>query len=64
MTTLNPARMDEIAARHPAVLDRSFWQRFRIPLIAGGLALYVVYCWSFFAIGHVLGTANWGIAGT
>jgi phosphonate transport system permease protein len=64
MTTLNPARMDEIAARHPAVLDRSFWQRFRIPLIAGGLALYVVYCWWFFAIGHVLGTANWGIAGT
>ncbi|MBN9057546.1 MAG: phosphonate ABC transporter, permease protein PhnE [Rhizobiales bacterium] len=64
MTTLDAARMDEIAARHPAVFHRSFWQRFRVPVIAGGFVLYALYCWWFFAIGHVLGTANWSIAGT
>lgn len=64
MTTLNPAQMDEIAARHPAVFHRSFWQRFRVAIIAGGFVLYALYCWWFFAIGHVLGTANWNIAGT
>ena len=64
MTTLNPAQMDEIAARHPAVFHRSFWQRFRVAIITGGFVLYALYCWWFFAIGHVLGTANWNIAGT
>ena len=64
MTTLNSAQMDEIAARHPAVFHRSFWQRFRVAIIAAGFVLYALYCWWFFAIGHVLGTANWNIAGT
>ena len=64
MTTLNPAQMDEIAARHPAVFHRSFWQRFRVAIIAGGFVLYALYCWWFFAIGHVLGNANWNLAGT
>lgn len=64
MTTLNPAQMDEIAARHPAVFHRSFWQRFRVAILTGGFVLYALYCWWFFAIGHVLGTANWNIAGT
>ena len=64
MTTLNPAQMDEIAARHPAVFHRSFWQRFRVAIIAVGFVLYALYCWWFFAIGHVLTTANWNIAGT
>ncbi|MCQ4630568.1 phosphonate ABC transporter, permease protein PhnE [Shinella sp. CPCC 100929] len=64
MTTLNSSQMDEIAARHPAVFHRSFWQRFRIAIITGGFVLYALYCWWFFAIGHVLGTANWNIAGT
>ncbi|GMB79978.1 phosphonate ABC transporter, permease protein PhnE [Shinella zoogloeoides] len=64
MTTLNSARMDEIAARHPAVFHRSFWQRFRVAIIAGGFVLYALYCWWFFAIGHVLGNANWNLAGT
>lgn len=64
MTILNSAQMDEIAARHPAVFHRSFWQRFRVAIIAGGFVLYALYCWWFFAIGHVLTTANWNIAGT
>jgi len=64
MTTPNPAQMDEIAARHPAVFHRSFWQRFRVAIIAGGFVLYALYCWWFFAIGHVLGNANWNLAGT
>jgi phosphonate transport system permease protein len=64
MTTLNPAQMDEIAARHQAVFHRSFWQRFRVPVIAAGFVLYGLYCVWFFSIGHVLATANWGIAGT
>src|SRR5690606_9017266 len=37
---------------------------FRVAILTGGFVLYALYCWWFFAIGHVLGTANWNIAGT
>ncbi|WP_029619036.1 phosphonate ABC transporter, permease protein PhnE [Pseudorhizobium marinum] len=63
MTTLNVAEMDALAARHPALLHRSPWQRFRIPIIAVTVVLYFIFAWWFFAVGKVLGTANWGLAG-
>lgn len=56
MTTLNPAQMDE--SRTPSqIFHRSFWQRFRVAIICD-FVLYALYCWWFFAIGHVLGTAS------
>ncbi len=64
MTMLAQADMDAIAARHGALLQPSFWMRFRFLLIGGSVLLYFVFCWWFFAVGQVLGTANWGIAGT
>lgn len=63
MTILNTAEMDAIAARHPALLHRSVWQRFRVPMIAAVIILYFMFAWWFFAVGKVLGTANWGLAG-
>ncbi|MFN7026389.1 MAG: phosphonate ABC transporter, permease protein PhnE [Pseudorhizobium sp.] len=63
MTILNAAEMDALAARHPDLLHRSIWQRFRIPIIAATVVLYFIFAWWFFAVGKVLGTANWGLAG-
>lgn len=64
MTLIAPARMQDIADRHAGLIKSPFRQRFRVVLLAAGVLLYVVYCWWFFAIGQVLGSANWGIAGT
>ncbi|GEO85378.1 MULTISPECIES: phosphonate ABC transporter, permease protein PhnE [Alphaproteobacteria] len=64
MNTLTTAELAAVAARHPHLLQPSFWMRFRFPLIGGATVLYLVFCWWFFAIGQVLGSANWPIAGT
>lgn len=63
MQMLNAADLGAIAARHPSLMVPSFWSRFRIPLIATTTILYMIFCWWFFAVGHVLSSANWGIAG-
>ncbi len=63
MQMLNAVDLDAIAARHPSLLVPSFWSRFRIPVIAATTILYMVFSWWFFAVGHVLSSANWGIAG-
>ncbi|MFN3443435.1 MAG: phosphonate ABC transporter, permease protein PhnE, partial [Rhizobium rosettiformans] len=47
---------------YPHVLERSLWQRYRIPFSIGMLSLYFLFCWWFFAIGKTLSEANWGIA--
>ncbi|NKN37135.1 phosphonate ABC transporter, permease protein PhnE [Agrobacterium sp. a22-2] len=64
MKTLSAADMDAVAHRHGHLLQPSFWMRFRFLLIGGSVILYFLFCWWFFAIGQVLGTANWGMAGT
>ncbi|WEZ82024.1 phosphonate ABC transporter, permease protein PhnE [Rhizobium sp. 32-5/1] len=64
MTALNPAEMDAIATRHPQLLKSSGGKRFRTLLFCAAIGLYLVYSWWFFAIGHVLGNANWSIAGS
>lgn len=61
---MNAAEMEAIAARHPDLITRSPWQRFRVAIVTGCFLLYLVFCWWFFAIGAVLGNANWGIAGS
>jgi phosphonate transport system permease protein len=63
MTILNTAEMDALAARHPDLLQPSRWQRFRIPIIATAVLLYFMFAWWFFAVGKVVGGANWGLAG-
>lgn len=63
MTVLNTAEMDALAARHPELLHRSIWQRSRIPIIASAAILYFIFAWWFFAVGKVVGGANWGLAG-
>ncbi|MCF6369912.1 phosphonate ABC transporter, permease protein PhnE [Rhizobium halophilum] len=63
MTILNAAEMDALAARHLDLLHRSTWQRFRIPIIATAVLLYFMFAWWFFAVGKVVGGANWSLAG-
>ncbi len=63
MSMMNAAELNRLAERYPQVLERSFWQRYRIPVSVGIVALYFLFCWWFFAIGKTLSEANWGIAG-
>lgn len=62
MNTMSLSEFEAVATRHPQLLVPSFWSRFRIAIVGGAVALYFVFCWWFFSIGQVLGTANWGIA--
>lgn len=64
MQTMNMYELEVIAARHPSILQRSVWQRFKIGFIAGGILLYFVFAWWFFSIGKVVSNANWSIAGS
>ncbi|CAN7336929.1 phosphonate ABC transporter, permease protein PhnE [Rhizobium sp. LjRoot254] len=61
---MNAIDMEAIAARHPDLISAPLHQRLRIPLIVLVAVLYVIFCFWFFSIGKVLGTANWGIAGS
>ncbi|QLF71289.1 phosphonate ABC transporter, permease protein PhnE [Peteryoungia desertarenae] len=63
MTLTNTAELNRLAERYPHVLERSIWQRYRMPISIGVVALYFVFCWWFFAIGKTMSQANWGIAG-
>ena len=64
MQTMNMSELEAIAARHPGILQRSVWQRFKVGFIAGGVILYFVFAWWFFSIGKVVSNANWSIAGS
>lgn len=64
MTALNSSEMEAIAARHPELLQSSGWKRFRTLVFCAAIGAYLLYSWWFFAIGHVLGNANWSIAGS
>ncbi|WP_105434860.1 phosphonate ABC transporter, permease protein PhnE [Neorhizobium tomejilense] len=63
MTNMNTAQMEAIAARHPELMQRSLWQRFRVPVLLAACILYFMFAWWYFAVAKVVGTANWGIAG-
>lgn len=64
MQSMNMSELEAIAARHPGILQRSVWQRFKVGFIAGGVVLYFVFAWWFFSIGKVVSNANWSIAGS
>ncbi|MGE8105839.1 phosphonate ABC transporter, permease protein PhnE [Allorhizobium sp. NPDC080224] len=63
MSMINTAELNRLAERYPQVLERSLWQRYRIPASLGILTFYFLFCWWFFAIGKTMSEANWGIAG-
>lgn len=60
---MNAIDMEAVAKRHPELVTVSLSRRMALPLGLTAIALYLVFCWWFFAVGKVLGTANWGIAG-
>lgn len=60
--TMNAMDMRDIEARFPDLLKRSIWKRYRIPLAAFGVALYLVFCWWFFALGTVFSSARSDLA--
>ncbi|CAH0338993.1 phosphonate ABC transporter, permease protein PhnE [Rhizobium sp. CECT 9324] len=63
MSMTNTAELNRLAERYPHVLERSLWQRFRVPISVGLIVLYLSFSWWFFAFGKTLSEANWGIAG-
>lgn len=60
---MNTIDLEAVAARHPDLVQRSLRQRLALPAGVGVLVLYLAFCWWFFAIGKVLGSADWNIAG-
>ncbi len=50
--------------RFPDVFKPSFFKRFKAAIFIGCGVLYALYAWWFFAIGDVMGKANWTIAGS
>jgi phosphonate transport system permease protein len=54
----------DIETRYPAIFKQSFFKRNRALLTIAASILYIFYSWWFFAIGDVLGRANWSIAGS
>jgi phosphonate transport system permease protein len=60
---MNAIDMEAVAARHPELLQTPLRQRLALPIALLAIALYLAFCWWFFSIGKVLGTASWDIAG-
>lgn len=59
MIAIDPTQRADIMARHPEAFAAGSWKRYSALIGAAAAILYVVYCWWFFSIGTVLGTANW-----
>lgn len=55
---------DSLAERHGDTLRIAARRARRLPLLLGGLFLYLAASWWFFSIGSILASANWSIAGT
>jgi phosphonate transport system permease protein len=51
-------------SRFPDIFKPSFFRRFKSAIFIGCGILYALYAWWFFAIGDVMGRANWTIAGS
>ena len=60
---MNAVDMEAIAARHPHLIRRPLGQRLALPIAIGLVVVYLIFSWWFFAIGKVLGAADWDIAG-
>ena len=63
MNNLSASAVDEIAARHHAVFNRPFIERWRAPLIGIVVIAYLFFAWSLFGIGEAFRNGNWNIAG-
>jgi phosphonate transport system permease protein len=60
---MNAVDMEAISARHPDLVHSSLRQRLALPISIALITAYLAFCWWFFAVGKVLGMANWEIAG-
>ncbi|TCT44976.1 phosphonate ABC transporter, permease protein PhnE [Martelella mediterranea] len=63
MSVIDASEMEAIAARHPELMHGSMKSRIRSLSLVAGAVLYLAFCWWFFSVGAVLGSANWAIAG-
>jgi phosphonate transport system permease protein len=63
---MNPAAVTtgDYETRFPDVFNRSFFKRNRTLVVIAAALAYLSYSWWFFAIGNVLGRADWSIAGS
>ena len=61
---MNAIDMEAVAGRYPHLVEQPLSQRLRLPIMAGVCLAYLMFSYWFFAIGNVVGTANWSIAGS
>ncbi len=59
MSIIDASRMQEIEARYPEVLHRSFRQRFGALMMFIGIVLYGIYAVWFFDLPKVISEAHW-----
>ncbi|OCW57833.1 phosphonate ABC transporter, permease protein PhnE [Hoeflea olei] len=63
MTTPDAATIARLEKEYPDAFRAGIWKRFAGPIGIGLCILYALYCWWFFSVGAVLGSANWKLAG-
>jgi phosphonate transport system permease protein len=54
----------DLKSRHPGVFHRSLSQKLTAPVVAIGVAAYLVFCFFFFNVAGVISSASWERAGT
>lgn len=59
MSAMNAARMQEIEARYPELVQRSLRQRFGVLLVVAGTLLYSLYAVWFFDLPKLVSEARW-----
>jgi phosphonate transport system permease protein len=59
MNAISSVAVADFESRYPAVFNPPVWKRFMPLVIAGGIILYMLYCWWFFSIGTVLASGQW-----
>lgn len=60
---LSAVEIDAVVARHTDAFSGSLRKRMTGWLVALGVVAYLVFAWWFFALGTVLSSGQWGIAG-
>ena len=63
MSAMSAAAADDLRSRYPQVFRQSFWQRWRLPVVAATTILYLCFAWWMFGVGTALSKASWHIAG-
>jgi phosphonate transport system permease protein len=59
MSTISLAERNRLAAKYPAVFQRSFFQRWGLLVGLAATLAYLAFCWFFFSVGPALQNGKW-----